>query len=658
MFSHPPFQFESPREQVPREGPWPVVKCDRSIRPKTRFHHNRRRHKLGGMISFLRRLWTYVRPYRARLFMGLVCGILLALANMMLVVIVNIGVDVIFKQDKGIQSSLQAHIEKIKPAFIRPWVEKLADHLPQMQGTPGQGIVVVIILSIPVVMFLRSLFTYLNIYLVNWASTRAVADLRIKVFSHLQNLPLSFFSQANTGDLISRVTSDTQSLRVIVGSSLASLVSDPITILALLGWLLSQQPLLTFFSVVVLPVCIIPISIYARKVRQSAKAMQTHTADLSKLMHESFTGNRIIKAYNLEDKVLADFRATTRKFVSQTMRVVRSNEIPGSVTEFLGGVGVTFILFYIVFKKSSMTQGDFSGFLVAMFSMYKPIKNLTRLHNQLHQAQAASQRVFELLDTQSDMAEPASPKPLNAANADIRFENISFSYGEKLVLRNINLTVKSGQLVALVGSTGSGKTTLANLLPRFYDPQQGCVKIGATDIRDVSIKELRRQIAVVSQETILFHDTVRGNIAVGRPGATNEEIEAAARHAHAHEFIIDKPNGYDAMVGEKGIALSGGQRQRISIARAIVKLKEAPILILDEATNALDAETERIVQEELEKLMQQRTTICIAHRLSTIQKADVIVVMNEGKIVESGTHAELIQRGGVYQRLYEIQFQA
>jgi subfamily B ATP-binding cassette protein MsbA len=610
------------------------------------------------MISFLRRLWTYVRPYRARLFMGLVCGILLALANMMLVVIVNIGVDVIFKQDKGIQSSLQAHIEKIKPAFIRPWVEKLADHLPQMQGTPGQGIVVVIILSIPVVMFLRSLFTYLNIYLVNWASTRAVADLRIKVFSHLQNLPLSFFSQANTGDLISRVTSDTQSLRVIVGSSLASLVSDPITILALLGWLLSQQPLLTFFSVVVLPVCIIPISIYARKVRQSAKAMQTHTADLSKLMHESFTGNRIIKAYNLEDKVLADFRATTRKFVSQTMRVVRSNEIPGSVTEFLGGVGVTFILFYIVFKKSSMTQGDFSGFLVAMFSMYKPIKNLTRLHNQLHQAQAASQRVFELLDTQSDMAEPASPKPLNAANADIRFENISFSYGEKLVLRNINLTVKSGQLVALVGSTGSGKTTLANLLPRFYDPQQGCVKIGATDIRDVSIKELRRQIAVVSQETILFHDTVRGNIAVGRPGATNEEIEAAARHAHAHEFIIDKPNGYDAMVGEKGIALSGGQRQRISIARAIVKLKEAPILILDEATNALDAETERIVQEELEKLMQQRTTICIAHRLSTIQKADVIVVMNEGKIVESGTHAELIQRGGVYQRLYEIQFQA
>lgn len=658
MFSHPPFQFESPREQVPREGPWPVVKCDRSIRPKTRFHHNRRRHKLGGMISFLRRLWTYVRPYRARLFMGLVCGILLALANMMLVVIVNIGVDVIFKQDKGIQSSLQAHIEKIKPAFIRPWVEKLADHLPQMQGTPGQGIVVVIILSIPVVMFLRSLFTYLNIYLVNWASTRAVADLRIKVFSHLQNLPLSFFSQANTGDLISRVTSDTQSLRVIVGSSLASLVSDPITILALLGWLLSQQPLLTFFSVVVLPVCIIPISIYARKVRQSAKAMQTHTADLSKLMHESFTGNRIIKAYNLEDKVLADFRATTRKFVSQTMRVVRSNEIPGSVTEFLGGVGVTFILFYIVFKKSSMTQGDFSGFLVAMFSMYKPIKNLTRLHNQLHQAQAASQRVFELLDTQSDMEEPASPKPLNAANADIRFENISFSYGEKLVLRNINLTVKSGQLVALVGSTGSGKTTLANLLPRFYDPQQGCVKIGATDIRDVSIKELRRQIAVVSQETILFHDTVRGNIAVGRPGATNEEIEAAARHAHAHEFIIDKPNGYDAMVGEKGIALSGGQRQRISIARAIVKLKEAPILILDEATNALDAETERIVQEELEKLMQQRTTICIAHRLSTIQKADVIVVMNEGKIVESGTHAELIQRGGVYQRLYEIQFQA
>jgi subfamily B ATP-binding cassette protein MsbA len=287
--------------------------------------------------------------------------------------------------------------------------------------------------------------------------------------------------------------------------------------------------------------------------------------------------------------------------------------------------------------------------------MYRPLKALTRLHNQLHQAQAASQRVFELLDTPSTMAEPASPKPLKAANADIQFEHINFAYGEKPILRDINLTVKAGQLVALVGSTGSGKTTLANLLPRFYDPQSGAVRIGGTDIREVSIRELRNQIAIVTQETVLFHDTIRRNIAVGRPSATSAEIEEAARSAKAHDFIAQRPETYDAIVGEKGVLLSGGQKQRLSIARAI--LKNAPILILDEATNSLDAEVERAVQEELEKLMVGRTTICIAHRLSTIQKADVIVVLNEGKIVESGTHAELIQRGGVYQRLYEIQFQ-
>jgi subfamily B ATP-binding cassette protein MsbA len=608
------------------------------------------------MISFLRRLWTYVRPYKVRLALGLVSGILLAGTNAILYLLVKMGVDLIFatRTEGGtVQLSLGDKLQKV-PSTLRPLMKWLADHLPTHLAA-SQGVVLVVIFSIPVIMLLRSLFNYLNIYMVNWASTRAIADLRTDVFQHLQSLPLSFLAKANTGDLISRVTSDTQSVRSIIGTSLATFISDPVTIIFLAALLLIQQPTLTLISVIVLPICIIPISIYARKVRQSARAMQTHAAELSKLMHESFTGNRIIKAYNLENKVLADFRAVTRKFVSQVMRIVRANEIPGNVTEFLGGVGVTLILLYIVVTKKDISAGDFSAFLFAMFSIYKPIKNLTRLHNQLHQAQAASQRVFELLDTKSTMLEPASPKPLHAAKADIQFENINFSYGEKPVLRSINLTVKAGQLVALVGSSGSGKTTLANLLPRFYDPQTGAVLIGDTDIRQVLTKELRNQIAIVTQETILFHDTIRGNIAVGRPGATDQEIEAAARSANAHQFILEKPDGYDAIVGEKGVALSGGQRQRLSIARAI--LKDAPILILDEATNALDTESERAVQEQLEKLMVGRTTICIAHRLSTIQKADLIVVMNEGHIVETGTHAELIQRNGVYKRLYDLQFQ-
>ena len=602
------------------------------------------------MISFLRRLWTYVRPYRTRLIMGLFCGILLALANGALYSIVKLVGNSIF----GKTADLTLETEKMHlPAFMRDIVKELVAHLPHVDSS--QGTLMAIVCLIPVVMFLRSLFNYLNIYLVSWASARAIADLRTHVFAHLQSLPLSFFNQANTGDLISRVTNDTQSLRTIIGSSLASLVSDPITVIGLFTMLMFEQPLLTLFSIILVPLCVIPISAYSRKVRRSAKAMQTHAADLSKLMHESFTGNRIIKAYNLEDKMLVEFQQITKKFVTQVMRIVRANEIPGSIMEFLGGVGVSMILFYVIAHPNKVPSGDFLGFLTAIFLMYKPMKSLTRLHNQLHQAQAASQRVFELLDTPSSMIESASPKPLKSANADIQFENIQFAYGEKPILRGINLTVKTGQLVALVGSTGSGKTTLANLLPRFYDPQSGSVRIGGTDIREVSIRDLRNQIAIVTQETVLFHDTIRGNIAVGRPSATNAEIEEAARSAKAHEFIAQRPETYDAIVGEKGVLLSGGQKQRLSIARAI--LKNAPILILDEATNSLDAEVERAVQEELEKLMIGRTTICIAHRLSTIQKADVIVVLSEGKIVESGTHAELIQRGGVYQRLYEIQFQ-
>jgi subfamily B ATP-binding cassette protein MsbA len=396
--------------------------------------------------------------------------------------------------------------------------------------------------------------------------------------------------------------------------------------------------------------------IFGRKVRRSARAVQGHTSDLSKLMHESFTGNRIIKAYNLEDTVLGQFKTTTRKFISHTMRVLRANEIPSQMMEFLAAVGVALVLIYFEHlpKAERPSEGDFGSFVLSIVMLYPSIKALTRLHNQLHQAEAASERVFQLLETQSDIQDPANPKPLVARNADIQFDNVDFNYGEKPVLRGINLTVKAGQLVALVGSSGSGKTTITNLLLRFYDPQHGSVRIGGTDLRHVATKDLRNQIALVTQEIILFNDTIRNNIALGRPGASNAEIEAAAKFANAHEFILHKEKGYDFGVGEKGVNISGGQKQRLSIARAI--LRDAPILVLDEATSALDTESERIVQAELDKLMVGRTTICIAHRLSTIQKADVIIVMNEGRIAETGTHAELLQRGGVYQRLYELQF--
>jgi subfamily B ATP-binding cassette protein MsbA len=604
------------------------------------------------MQLFFRRIWTFVRPYRGRLFLGLACGVLSAAANGALAIAIKQVINLQFA-GSATASSAQA---LAKAPVSHSMLDGLGHWLPQLPAPSSPLGLMLIIATIPGAMLFRNFFGYLNIYLMNWAAVRAIADLRTQLFDHLQNLSQDFFSKARTGDLIARITSDTQVLYGIISGSLSSMFKDPVTVLVLLGVMLAQekQRTLALVSLVVLPVCLVPITIYGRKARKSARLMQGHVSELTSLMHESFTGNRIIKAYNLEGTVLKQFQETTRKYIGHMMRLVRANEIPGQFTEFLGVLGAALVLLYVA-KDNTETPGDLFAFIISIVVIYQPIKALARLHNQLNQAAAASQKVFEMLQMTSTVVDPPRPVPLDARGADICFENIDFDYGDKPVFCGINLRVKAGQMVALVGSSGSGKTTLANLLLRFYDPKRGAVRIGGTDIRDVSIKDLRRQIALVAQETILFNDTIRNNIALGRPGASDAEIEAAARHAYAHEFILQKPQGYGTVVGEKGAALSVGQRQRITIARAI--LRDAPILVLDEATSALDTESERAVQAALERLMQGRTTICIAHRLSTIQNADVIVVLDKGRIVESGAHAQLIQARGLYCRLYELQFE-
>lgn len=603
------------------------------------------------MIDFLRQLWGFVRPYRVRFFLGLLCGILYGLTNGLLIAVVNVVMQLTFQG----QTNLHKKLEQA-PTWIRPISQWLAERLPEIHAPNTQTGWMLVVCAIPAVMLLRNVLAYLSIYSTNWSAMRAIADIRTKLFSHLQNLSLGFFSRASTGDLIARITSDTQVLYNIVGGSFASMVKDPVTILCTLGVLLAIQPTLTLISVIVFPVCIIPIVIYGRKVRKSAKAVQKHNAELTNLMHESFTGNRVIKAYNLESTVIDQFRATTQKYVGQLMRVIRSNEIPSQLMELFGAMGIALVFLYVLHLPQDQRPGseDFIAFVGAIVLMYPPIKALTRLHNQIHQARAASERVFELLATQNTIPEPVAPKMLHADKADIEFQNLDFNYGEKPVLRNINLTVKAGQLVALVGASGSGKTTLANLLLRFYDPTNGVIKIGGVDVRDVSTRDLRNQIAVVAQENILFNDTIRRNIELGRLGASSDDIVAAAKHAFAFEFIMQKPEGFDTVIGEKGVSLSGGQRQRLAIARAV--LKNAPILVLDEATSALDTESERAVQSALDELMVGRTTICIAHRLSTILHADLIVVLDQGKIVEQGRHDELIKSGGVYQKLHALQF--
>ena len=606
------------------------------------------------MISFALKLWALAKPYRVRLFLGVLTGVLCGLIEPVLLAAIKVVINVLFPGGEG--STPDASWAKL-PAFLQDWLNHLSTAL-NLGAEPRTWAVALVVATLPLIMLARGVLGYLNIYFLQWAAIRAITGLRVKLFAHLMNLSLSFFNTTSTGDLISRIVSDTAVLQGVISNSLAVVVKEPATLVALLASLLYYHPSWTLMTLTVLPVCIVPIVIYSRKVRRSSAAIQTQFSEIAKIIHESFTGNRIVKAYNLEDKVLKEFSETTGKFVSHYMRVVRSMEIPGPLIEFMSAVGVAGFLFYIALTASeSPTPGDFVSFILAIFLMYRPIKMITRLHSQLEQARAASERIFELLETKNTVLEPVRPVSLRAASAAIHFDNVDFHYGEKPVLRNIQLTVPAGKIVALVGASGSGKTTLTNLLLRFYDPQSGVVRINETDIRHVSLRELRNHIAVVTQETILFNDTIRNNIALGRPGASDTEIEGAARHAHAHEFIMQKPDGYNCVIGEKGVALSGGQRQRLAIARAI--LKNAPILILDEATNALDTESERAVQDALEELMHGgRTTICIAHRLSTVQNADQIVVMDQGRIVETGMHAELLAHGGIYQKLYALQFQS
>jgi subfamily B ATP-binding cassette protein MsbA len=604
------------------------------------------------MTKFLLKVWSLAQPYRARLFLGVLTGVVSGLVSPLLIGTIMFVYGAVFPSPDQ-SGAVQLPMRKL-PGFAQHWFDA-ARNAAESGVQTHPWTVAALVAAIPFIMFLRSLFGYLNVYLLQWVASRTVADLRVRLFRHLLDLSAGFHSENASGQLISRVINDTGALQNILNNAVSVVVRDPVTLVSLLAFLLWEQPRLTLITVVFLPVCIIPIAIFNRKIRRSSREMQTQSADLTQTMTEAFTGHRIVKAYNLEGIVTAEFQNITRRFVSHYMRIVRASSIPGPLIEFFGSCGVALLLAYLIcHSQGHPNPSDFLQLIGSIFMMYPPLKNLTQLQNQVVQARAASERAFELLALQNTVPEPAAPKMLHADQADIVFENVDFNYGEKAVLRNIALTVKAGRLVALVGASGSGKTTLSNLLLRFYDPVRGSIKIGGVDLRDVRTRDLRNQIAVVTQETILFNDTIRRNIELGRPGATNDEIIAAAKHAYAYDFIMQKPEGVDAVIGEKGVALSGGQRQRIAIARAV--LKNAPILILDEATSALDTESERAVQAALDELMKGRTTICIAHRLSTIFHADQIVVLDQGRVIETGKHDELIRRGGVYQKLYELQF--
>jgi ATP-binding cassette, subfamily B, bacterial MsbA len=535
----------------------------------------------------------------------------------------------------------------VRPAIDEVFINKNATWL------------VLLPLALMAVSALKGLCSYGQTYLMTYVGSRVVTDIRQQLFSHLMRLPVGFHLKNPSSRMMSRVINDVNWIQNAVSGVLKDLIQQSLTFLVLLGVILYQNWLLAIFAVFVIPLSAYPMVLLGNKLRRIAATGQERTADMSTALQETLTGIRIVKGFTREAAEDQRFAKFNEAYFRTNMKSTQVSAITSPVLEAVGVLGVAGIIWYGGWQvmHGTMTSGTFFSFLTAVFLMYNPVKRLASANNSIQQALSAAERVFAVLDVPTEAAQDTGVRNLDGVRSAIELRDISFRYEgvETWALQGISLTVKAGEVLALVGSSGAGKTTLVNLIPRFYDPTQGAILIDGVDLREIRLASLRRQIGIVSQETLLFDDAVRNNIAYGRDDVTDDAIIEAARAAYAHDFIIRMPNGYDTLIGENGVKLSGGERQRLAIARAL--LRNPPILILDEATSSLDTESERMVQMALANLMKDRTTFVIAHRLSTIQRASRIVVLAGGRIVEIGRHEDLLARAGTYQRLYQMQFQ-
>jgi ATP-binding cassette, subfamily B, bacterial MsbA len=505
------------------------------------------------------------------------------------------------------------------------------------------------------IFFVRGLLNFGQSFLSDYVGLRIVQDMRNLLTRHLQFMSLAFFSRHPSGTLISRVASDVTLLRSALTDALASFLKDTTSLIVLVAVAFIKDWFLASLAFVVFPASVLPVMRLSRKIKRFARRGQISTGKLTVFLQESIQGNRIVKAFGMEEYEIQRFARENFRLFKESLRASRIRGVVTPMMELLAAFGIGAVVWYggSSVIAGGRTPGEFMAFMAAMFLMYQPFKSLTRTYTLLHQGLAGAERVFEILDEPPSIQDKPDAQIAPRFAKAIEFHDVSFAYGAKPVLNRVNLTIRAGEVVALVGMSGAGKSTLADLIPRFYDVSSGRITIDGVDIRDVNLASLRCQIGIVTQHTFLFDDTVRNNIAYGDPERGMEDVIAAAKAAHADEFITSMPNGYDSVVGEMGMQLSGGQRQRLAIARAL--LKDAPILILDEATSALDSDSERMVQEALERLMTERTTLVIAHRLSTIRNADRIVVLVDGTIAEEGTHEELLARKSEYSRLYSLQ---
>jgi subfamily B ATP-binding cassette protein MsbA len=573
-------------------------------------------------MSLFFRLLGYLRQYRLRLAAAFLCsGLVAALTG--------------------------AYAWLVRPVLDDIFINK------------DQVMLMVLPLVILCVAVLKGLFGYAQNYLMNYVGNQVITDVRQELFLQLMRLPVGFHDANASGRLLSRVINDVNLMANAVAGVLKDLFQQGLTFLAMIGVIFYQNWKLAIVSVIVVPLSFSTMIRMGKRLRGLATRGQEKIGDMASVLQETLAGVRIVKAFGREESEGERFQTSNRAYLRATMKAIQVSSLASSLMEVIGVVGVAAIIWYggYLVIQEAMTPGAFFSFLAAMFMAYTPIRRLAGANNTIQQALSAAERVFAVLDLENERARDVAKKDLPTIRHSLEFRNVTFRYdgSSLLALAGVNLVVSAGEVLALVGSSGSGKTTLGSLVARFYEPTEGAVLIDGRDIREGSLRSLRRQIGIVSQDTMLFDETVRNNIAYGRADATERQIVEAAKSAYAHEFIQRLPAGYDTLVGENGVKLSGGERQRLAIARAL--LRDPPILILDEATSSLDSESERMVQLALANLMKNRTTLVIAHRLSTVQNADRIVVLDGGRIVEIGTHDQLLQRGGVYKRLHSIQFQ-
>jgi subfamily B ATP-binding cassette protein MsbA len=571
----------------------------------------------------LRRLFGFSRPYRGRF--------VLALCAMAIYAAASAGV----------------------AYLIKPIIDKVLPSDASMPFSFWATLIIVAYLA-------KGIGSYFSAYLMTDIGQRVVRDVRDRLFRHILDQSAAFFSRRTTGQLMSRITNDVGQVQQAVSETIGDLLREGLSAIGYVGLMFWFEWRLALVSMIGAPLVVYPLVQLGQRVRRSTRRSQEQLEHLSHLTAEAFSGHRIVKAFGGEGHEASRFADASHRLYRTNLKITSTVALLPPIMELLGGLAVVGLLWYgrQQIATQQTTAGDFLAFIAAAFFLYTPVKRLSRVNANLQQAIAASTRIFEMLDTHSEVLERPNARPLAALARTIEFRDVTFAYDDgagKTVLKNVSFSARAGQVIALVGLSGAGKTTLVNLLPRFYDVTGGAILIDGTDIRDVTLKSLRQQIGIVTQETVLFDDTIANNIAYGMPDASREAIEQAARAAHAHDFITrELPQKYETRIGERGQRLSGGQRQRLAIARAL--LKNSPILILDEATSSLDAESELLVQDALANLMRNRTSFVIAHRLSTVRRADAIVALEKGRVAEIGRHEELLAKPmGVYAKLYALQ---